>query len=131
MRIKFPSLEFTGSGNGEEADGLRLRVTRSWQVEEFFEASEIESIDNGNAQTTVTFEVTRQHASEDVAEAYILTHAKACQDQGSQTITFMRSDGTTTIKTLDKGRVISADLQWHKGVATRWSYTLGGGALNA
>lgn len=128
MRISISPTEFTTATKGEQVQGLRISGAVELQQSRHFRAAEVDHIDRGNALTRLQFAVTRAHADADAAEAFLLSHGKACQGL-TGTITLVEDDGVTSVGTIGNGAV--ADFEGsYEGLLTTFRYELVGGAID-
>lgn len=129
MRITVGNPEFVLSDHNSTAPAdLRIVERRLTQVTEFVRAVDISTFDRKNKQTTITFSVTRQHASIRGAGVYMLEHATKLPNRGLVTIEARDTNGSLTRRYL-KNAMISSVESRQLGVSTFHSYEIVGGQM--
>lgn len=105
-----------------QASNLSLRASRSAQVTSRIRAASADVYDRGNLIYTLSFDVSRIHATLAAAELYLIDHPAAVPPSGTLTLTTAANTRTFDAVLLD----ISSS---HVGLTTRHTYTLNGKRL--
>lgn len=103
----------------DAVQGMKISAEDVTQQAAIIRASRPRRYDRGNRTYTVTFAVTRSHASYAASLAHVVAHAQLFTVLGDTVI----SDGVTTL-TLEQCRVAATG--GSNGVLSEWSYNITG-----
>lgn len=109
---------------------FKIVSTRQVEAARFLRAAAGAFFDRKNQVTTVTFAVTRLHASVRDAEVFLLGHESEVPAVGLVTFTARAADGQEVSRYLDAALVEVAESAY-VGLSTRHLYTIKGGLLLA
>lgn len=124
MRIKFANL-FLSNGGLEGPSGLSVNGEQVIDDAGFFRALATVYYARGNDSTSVSFTVTREHASEKAAEVYVLTHRKNVPKEGDLVFYCGFPGDEQQVALL--GAVLAGTSAVYLGRTSRLTYTLQGG----
>lgn len=124
MRIKFANL-FLSNGGLEGPSGLSVNGDQVIDDAQFFRALASVFYARGNDSTSVSFTVTREHASEKAAEVYVLTHRKNLPKEGDLVFYCGFPGDEQQVALL--GAVLAGTSASYLGRTSRLSYTLQAG----
>jgi hypothetical protein len=114
----------TGDPQKSQASNLSVNGVRLEQIVEKIRANNIDILDRKNVRHTVTWDVTRIHADQNAADAFILDHPSAIMGPGAFTFEFASGSRSTT-------GFLNAVSCRQTGLTTRHSYTLICGAIGS
>lgn len=118
---------FELAGHGPTAPAnLRINGQTVAEAAEYLRAATVEVFDRGHRRTTITFSVTRIHASLETAELYLLKHETTLPRRGL--VEFEVWQGRGRAWWYDAVLIQSACS--HQGVTSFHEYTLVGGAVS-
>jgi len=106
-----------------QASGLRVNGDRVVQESPRVEATGMKVRGKKNLKHTITFNVTRTHASQEAAELFILDHPEAMPDSGTWTF---ETNGVATREII---AALKSVVCTQTGITTRHAYTLIGGLI--
>jgi hypothetical protein len=104
---------------------FRINGSRVLQISEFLRANHVRIRDRKNLRLTISFSVTRKHATVDECEAYVLTHAENVP--GSGLVKFTTRSGSLS-RFLDASAIQTVDSSYD-GLTSRHSYQMIGGEM--
>lgn len=113
----------------EGHQGLRLGVEFGVQAKRFLRASAVGFEDRGNMGNSLSWSVSKSHATYQDADEYFLEHAQTVSGKGDCVFTTGQG-GATGTKTL-AGAVLKASGRQLKGIQTIFDYTLQGGLVTS
>lgn len=120
-----PATFVLSPGGRESPNELSFQTTRNIQTRQFLRGPAVKRKDRGNAQTTVTFRVTRYFDTVSAAEDYILFHATTIP--GGGTVVFQKLDG---LKAYLTNACVQNTESKQIGRTTMHSYSLVGGLMS-
>ena len=97
------------------------------QVRKFLRGAKAIPEDRGNEFTTVTFSMTRRHASIQAAEQFVLTHRGGLPRQGDLEMVCDDGSGTATQSVFLASAVFKSGKSEHKGILSITNYIFVGG----
>jgi hypothetical protein len=107
--------------------GLRINGAIVADVAEYLRASSVEVFDRGNLRTVISFSVTREHASVEAAQSYLVQHAVTVPRSGLVEIEYEQGRGRAWLY----GAVMPQANSSHSGCSTTVEYEIIGGAMSA
>ena len=110
-------------GGGESPTNLSINGRQAVQSVPLLRGDVADVYPRGNRVNTVAFTVTREHASDAAAEAFLFRHAAALPAGGSLTFLCEDTDGDTVRYTADTAAVAS-DQGTQQGIITTHRYTV-------
>lgn len=108
-------------------DNLRINGETMADTAEYLRAAAVEVFDRGNRRTSISFSVTRTHASLEAAELFILKHETTLPRRGL--IEFEAHQGRGRAWLYDA--VLTQASCSHKGVTSVHDYAILGGAVSS
>ena len=121
--------DLTGSTPEEGVFAFRLQHSRNQEIIDLIDSDFIKTQDFENERFTITFSVSRVHASEGDASLYCFTHPLAVP--GSGTVAFTCQDGqgnTIGTKTLNDAIILVTGMEWESHSTTA-HYQMTGGSI--
>lgn len=128
MKIRLNNIWITGTDMRERPGDLRINGQRVEQDAQFLRAAQARVFDRQNVMTTITFSIAREHASEQDAEYFILTHYADLPGNGTALLIAEDSTGREKNLYLENAVLVVTDHR-HMGVSSFHDYTLKGGIL--
>ena len=116
-----------GKSNNEFPSHFNIRGKRQIQILQAIRATAIQTINRGNLQTQITFEVGRRHPSQQDSEQYALTHASSLI-QASGTLLIELEDPNNRTFQLENASLEDIEVRY-QGNASYTTYTILGGKL--
>ncbi len=116
------------AGGTESPEDLRIEGRREVQAVALLRAASAAVLPRGNRLVTVSFTVTREHASYGDAESFLFAHAATLPASGTVSFFCEDADGGQTLYTAGAAAVRS-DLGTQRGITTRHTYQLACGPL--
>lgn len=117
------------AGGGESPADLSVNGQRTVQVTPLLGAAFAGVFPRGNRVNTITFSVTRAHASDGGAESFLFAHAATLPASGSVAFLCEDADGTQ-VRYLAETAAVASDHGMQRGNATIHKYTLVCGAIS-
>lgn len=108
---------------------IRLRVLGNREIQKMLRlrAGAVKTVDRGNHETSIRFDLTRRHCSEEDAAMHVLEHASALEGCRGVVLFTHEGEGKTTLRLSDACvKRIESEVS---GITTRHSYELVGGTL--
>lgn len=124
MKIKINNT-WLASGGRESPSDLTVNGQRIVEGVPLARALAQRTANRGNAATTVSFTITRQHATVATAELFTLVHFGQLPAEGN--VTFLLGEVAEETAVVLAGAVLEAVPRRHNGVTTITTYTLRGG----
>lgn len=115
-----------GVGSAVCQDGLSISEERGVEKIEALRATNAQFIDRGNASVSISFTVSREHASVEAAQGYMLFHASNVPHSGRVEFEEWQNRGRAWIY----GAVLTVGSSIQRGVSTEHQYTIQGGAFS-
>jgi len=113
----------------ESPIGLRVRGSREIQKMLRLRADRLKTLDRGNMETWIRFELVRRHDSEEEAIAHVLSHASELEGCRGAVLFTHEGNDETTLKLSDACvKRVESETQ---GITSRHSYELIGGKLES
>lgn len=107
---------------------FRINGSRLVQVAELVRAETVQVFGRGNRKTTVTFDVSREHADVRTSETFILGHATNVPESGLITFEAISASGALTRRYLNAAVCSVVDCSY-AGVTTVHTYQIIGGKM--
>jgi len=107
---------------------FRLNGRRLEQERQFTRATAVSMKDRGNLKTSISFGVTRLHASVEDAEYFVLSHYQSLPGEGDVVFTARSASGGVARLKLVNATIAITD-HHYKGCRTWHSYQISGGAM--
>lgn len=117
--------ELAGHGHTSPAD-LRINGELVAETAEYLRATVVDVFNRGNRRTSVTFSVTREHASVEAAQLYLLRHEVNVPRSGLVTFEAEQARGSLWMYDAVLNTVSSS----HVGATTLHSYSILGGEIS-
>lgn len=114
------------SGDREGPSGFTLDQDRLVQAVDYIGEDYGANLARRQRRHTIQFTVSRLHATEEEAEAFVLEHADTVPDSG--TLTIETTNGRVSRWIADVACARVSCVEW-VGLHTRWAYTLIGGRV--
>lgn len=126
MKIKLGSVWLAETG-ALAVSGLRLDQVRSVQTADYIGAAFSAAFPRGNKRHTVSFQVTRIHASIADAQRFVFDHPATVPESG---LLYMEPAAGVG-RWIEDAVVVEVSLVALTGLTSQWSYTLIGGEVLA
>ena len=111
------------AGGGESPENFRVNGQRAVQTAEFLRAADAGVFARGGRTNTLSFAITREHASCGAAEAFLFAHAATLPADG--TLTVICDDAVNPqVRYTAHEAAIGADEGTQRGVTTTHVYTV-------
>lgn len=112
---------------GDIIDQERINGERAVQMAELLRAVSAQPLNRGQSRVTLSFRVTRLHATVDDARGFLYDHALALAAEAATTITFTRTVGEVDqVQTLNDA-LVRMEEGSRSGLTTYHLYTIIGG----
>lgn len=122
---EFPLAEMSGPVGVRD---FKISNSRLVEPAQFLRAAATAFFDRKNLATTITFVVTRLHASVRDAEVFLLAHESEVPAGGLAAFTARSDDGQEVTRYLDAA-IVEVTEAAYVGLSTRHLYTIKGGLL--
>ena len=116
------------AGGDESPENLRVNGRRQVQTAVFLRAASAGIYARGERVNTITFAVTREHASYGAAESFLFSHAATLPAAGALTL-LCEDAGGAQVRYVARASAVTADEGTQRGVTTTHVYTLVCGAV--
>lgn len=116
------------AGDGESPENLSINGKRQVQTAGFLRAADAGIFARGDRVNTISFAVTREHASYGAAEGFLFSHAAALPAGGMLTVICEDASGAQ-VRYAAQASAVTADAGTQRGVTTTHVYTLVCGAI--
>lgn len=113
------------AGGKESPKNFRISATRDVQVLKFLRGLNAKSVNRGNRQVNVVFEVTRLFDNEEEAERFVLEHENTLPGGGE--VHFISELNTNVLKLRDA--VLTQNESSYMGATSFHSYQISGGII--
>ncbi len=116
------------AGGGESPEGLGINGSQPAQISRVLHAASAVVVPLGGRVNTITFAVTREHASQGAAAGFLFAHAATLPESGNATFLCQDADGPE-VQYAAAAAAITADHGTQNGNHTTHRYTLMCGAI--
>ncbi len=127
MKILIDNFSLTAGGDGSP-ENLRLNGQREVQTAAFLRAAGAGVFARGDRVNTISFAVTREHASYGAAEGFLFSHAATLPASGALTAICEDARGAQVCYAA-QASAVRADEGTQRGITTTHVYTLVCGAI--
>lgn len=127
MKIKIENFWLAEAGQ-LSPDSLRVNGRRSIQIAALLRAEASKTFNRKNTVTTISFSITREHASFREAESYMIEHEAGIPASGIVEFICHDENGGESSFYLDTGFLETSEA-YSIGVSTIHSYTIVGGRI--
>jgi len=124
-----PALELTGADPAEGVDAAQDVAETMLRIHEGVQFPDITVEDGQNNRRTITFAVTREHASPGLAALYWMDHESAVPRTGAVQFIIKEPGGATVAQRWMRNAGISTRRGTWSGCATTHTYTIIGGRI--
>ena len=116
------------AGGGESPEGLSINGSQPVQVSRLLHAANASVLPLGGRVNTLTFIITREHASHGAAEGFLFAHAATLPESGNATFLCEDVDGPQ-VQYAAAAAAVTTDHGTQNGNHTTHKYTLVCGAI--